>query len=302
MKSTILFVDDEPAIVRSLAAFFDNDANVLTAESGKQAIDVLKGNSVNVIVSDQRMPHMTGIEVLKRAQEISPNTTRILLTGYADLTATVGSINEGEVFRYINKPWDQDELKRTVMEAAEISTVTMESVKSKPEPASVRPDKPACILVIDDGRESYEAVKTMFNGFYSVFSASSVEEAMQILEQQPVSIILTELKVSSDDMTDFIKALKQHHPSILTLVQTNITDAHNIIELINRGRVYRLLLKPIRHQLLKLSIERAMKTIHSQHINPVIIQQQRVAKTSNKLDIAPSILLRLRARLLKGSE
>ena len=103
-KLNILFVDDEKQILIPLKAMFKKQYKVFTAVSGSDALNIIRSNLISIIVSDQRMPEMPGIELLKQVKEISPLTVRILLTGYADLNAVVESVNTGEIFRFIEKP------------------------------------------------------------------------------------------------------------------------------------------------------------------------------------------------------
>ena len=117
----MLFVDDERRVLTSMRAMFRRDYEVLLANSGQEAIDLLRDHAVDVIVSDQRMPGMTGVEVLKAVKRLAPNAMRILLTGYADLKAIEASINEGEVFRYLTKPCPSEELKEAIGLAADIA-------------------------------------------------------------------------------------------------------------------------------------------------------------------------------------
>jgi DNA-binding NtrC family response regulator len=113
-RGTLLFVDDEQRVLTSMRAMFRREYEVLLANSGAEALDVLRDHTVDVIVSDQRMPGMTGVEVLKAVKRLAPNAMRILLTGYADLKAIEASINEGEVFRYLTKPCPSDQLKNAI--------------------------------------------------------------------------------------------------------------------------------------------------------------------------------------------
>ncbi len=121
-RGTLLFVDDERRVLTSMRAMFRRDYEVLLANSGQEALDLLNDHTVDVIVSDQRMPGMSGVEVLKAVKQLAPNAMRILLTGYADLKAIEASINEGEVFRYLTKPCGGDELKEAIGLAAGIAT------------------------------------------------------------------------------------------------------------------------------------------------------------------------------------
>ncbi len=116
---TILFVDDEKSILKSLRRlFFDDDYHIITAESGKEALSMLAaGEKPTVIVSDQRMPEMGGAEFLAEARKILPESIRMVLTGYADINAAIDAVNLGGVYRYIMKPWNDDDLKLTIKEA-----------------------------------------------------------------------------------------------------------------------------------------------------------------------------------------
>ncbi|MCJ7602313.1 MAG: response regulator, partial [Desulfobulbaceae bacterium] len=116
---TILFVDDEKSILKALRRIFlDDNYHVLTAGNGQEALDLLNaGEKPAVIISDQRMPGMGGAEFLARAREILPESIRMVLTGYADINAAMEAINRGGIYRYILKPWDDEELRLAVRDA-----------------------------------------------------------------------------------------------------------------------------------------------------------------------------------------
>jgi len=118
-KFTILVVDDEPDITDSLHRTFRKEYRVVTANAGEQAVDVLGQTPVDLIISDQRMPGMTGDEVLKRASELQPEAVRILLTGYSDLESLVRCVNEASIYKYLSKPWEPEQLRLTVSRALE---------------------------------------------------------------------------------------------------------------------------------------------------------------------------------------
>lgn len=121
MNNTILFTDDEKNILNSLFRVFRKEGyNILTADNGKDGLELVKANKVSVVVSDHRMPGMDGVEFLSKVKAFSPGTIRFMLTGYADIDAVMGAINKGEVYRYITKPWNDDELKRAVADAVDI--------------------------------------------------------------------------------------------------------------------------------------------------------------------------------------
>jgi DNA-binding NtrC family response regulator len=115
----IMVVDDEPANLRLLERLFRHDYNVLTAESGEGALRLLGQHEVALLITDQRMPGMTGVELLERTSTIRPHMVRIILTGYTDVDALVEAINRGQVYKYVTKPWNNDELRLTVSRALE---------------------------------------------------------------------------------------------------------------------------------------------------------------------------------------
>lgn len=119
-RPRMLVVDDEPDNLDLLYRTFRRDFQVLRAASGKEALDVLaQEGEVAVIISDQRMPEMKGTEFLSKTVPQFPDTVRIILTGFTDVEDLVDAINAGQVYRYITKPWDPDELKQVVNRAVE---------------------------------------------------------------------------------------------------------------------------------------------------------------------------------------
>jgi response regulator RpfG family c-di-GMP phosphodiesterase len=117
MSYKILIVDDEAANLRVLERLFRRQYEIVGAVSGAEALELLRVHDIALIISDQRMPGMTGIEFLKRAAELRPHTVRIILTGYTDVNALVEAINSGIVYKYVTKPWINEDLQQTVNRA-----------------------------------------------------------------------------------------------------------------------------------------------------------------------------------------
>ena len=118
--ATLLFVDDEANILNSLKRLFlPLGYRILTSETGAEALALMETESVDLVISDMRMPHMSGAELLEQVRMKSPEAIRILLTGYADLTSTIAAINRGEIYRYISKPWDDNDIVLIVRDALE---------------------------------------------------------------------------------------------------------------------------------------------------------------------------------------
>lgn len=119
-KITVLYVDDEENNLISFKATFRLRYKVLTAISGATAIDIVKKNHIDIIITDQRMPEMTGVALLEEIIKINPEPMRILLTGYADMGAVVDAINKGKIYHYLSKPWSEAELDETIQRAYEV--------------------------------------------------------------------------------------------------------------------------------------------------------------------------------------
>jgi len=116
----ILCVDDEPNVLNALKRLFlDEDYTIITASSGPEGISILEKEHVQLVISDYRMPTMSGVEFLKEVYKRWPDTVRIVLSGYADASAIVGAINEGRIYKFIPKPWNDDELKVTISNSLE---------------------------------------------------------------------------------------------------------------------------------------------------------------------------------------
>ena len=115
---TLLLVDDEPNILTALQRALRRDGyRILASDDPHKALDILAGERVDVILSDQRMPGMSGVEFLRRAKETHPETMRIVLSGYTDLQFITDAINEGAIYKFLTKPWDDEQLREQIREA-----------------------------------------------------------------------------------------------------------------------------------------------------------------------------------------
>jgi putative two-component system response regulator len=130
---TVLFVDDEQNILNAVKRLFMSDTiDVLTASTALEGMELMKRNTVAVIVSDNMMPGMNGIAFLEWTKTVSPDSVRILMTGYADLHSAIESINRGEVFRFVTKPWNDTELSQIVLDSIDRYKI-VSSIKSADE-------------------------------------------------------------------------------------------------------------------------------------------------------------------------
>ncbi len=331
VRTRLLCVDDEQLVLSALTRLFRADCDVVTASSGEEALRLVREHDFHVVVSDQRMPGMKGVDLLRQIKDIAPQTMRILLTGYSDLGAIVDSVNDGEVFRYITKPWKNDALRYTVSLAARASIDSALDVQrvqqqapafagpanspaSSPSPSlypgsapnrvaasgavdaaegggvvvdllpasgsgtapqAVPPATPPLahtaplpsvgaatvdVLLIDSDPQCLEQLRQACNDGREVFRASSLEGALHALETHTsIGVIVSEVHIGNDDITQLLTTLKRHHPSIVTIVASGYSDANLIIKLINQGQIFRFVGKPCGTERLRETVQRAGK-------------------------------------------
>ena len=145
-RPRLLFVDDEQRVLNSMRIMFKRQFDLYLASHGAEALDIVRDKDIDVIIADHRMPKMTGVEVLSKVRTLSPRTVRILLTGYADLDAVEGSINDSEVFRFLTKPCAPKQLRETIELAAKLARQT-----SAPEPVeALSPEETLEIVMESD--------------------------------------------------------------------------------------------------------------------------------------------------------
>jgi len=256
-KGSVLCVDDEPNILRSLHWMLHKEFAVMTAPDGFTALEMLRKHDFDVIVSDQRMPGMIGSEFLREACKVAPRAMRVLLTGYSDMQAVLRSINEGEVFRFVNKPWKNEELTRTVADAALIAK-TQPVPPQSPAPESVDTGG-ECVLLIDDDPEMAATVGQLVSPQTRLSHATSLSEAVAILGSEPISVLVSDTRVGRMDTTPLLKVLKQRNPEIVSIVLTDDSDVDIVIKLINQGQVYRFIPKPVKPAFLKIMLASAVQ-------------------------------------------
>ena len=262
-KPKIAFIDDEPRILRSLKMHFRQSHDVFVTTDATELMKYVSEHDVQVVISDQRMPDKQGTEVLRDIKEASPNTIRILLTGYADLNAVIDSVNDGEIYRYITKPWQNDELKKIVNKATEIAQQTQDitqNMKQGDESQSfMNASSKRNILVLDDDESIYQEIKNQFKSTYTVSWASNLEQAAKLLQKKKFGVTITDATLNEENITPIVYALKNIQPDLMVLMLTEFKDAHMVIDLINKGQVYRCLPRPTNFSIMSISLDRAFE-------------------------------------------
>jgi serine/threonine-protein kinase len=302
-KPTLLLVDDEERILRSLHVLFSKNYTVRMTTDAHAALRILREERVHVIVSDQRMPMMLGADLLRQACEISPMTMRVLLTGYADLDASLACVNEGRVFRYLLKPWSSEEVKRVVAEAAIIAAESFNAIERMPvAQEDAQPAEQLRVLVIDNDEATVLAVTDILQNRAKVIWASNEQDAVNTLMQQDISVVVTDLTLGGKKISYLLKTMKQFNPSTQILVLTSTKDSPTLIKLINEAQIGHYLSKPLSRTLLVSNLEYLI-----QHFNllcrvPALQNRQQVVPISDPKEQAQSsglmgLLNRIRPRL-----
>jgi DNA-binding NtrC family response regulator len=257
-RATVVLVDDEERILRSLSLLLRSRYDVLATTDGAQVLAWVAQRPVHVVVSDQRMPQMSGVEVLRGVRSRSPRTMRVLLTGYADLAAVEASVNDGEIFRFLEKPWDATQLLATVEQAAQVALAEFAETAA-PAPVPLRPAANAAlrILVLDEDPASAPLVRASAPEPCDVVGATDVESALALLAEQPFAIVLAELRHSRDDAIGALKWLKREAPQTLAIACSGLRDGRLLIDLINQGQIFRFLPKPLSRELLRRALAAA---------------------------------------------
>jgi len=260
----ILFVDDEARIIKLLNMMFRTHYEVHTATSGEEALKILETHEIDILCADQRMPGMLGIELLAIARQRWPQTMRLLLTGYSDLVAMVGAINEGEVYRFINKPWAHDELKNTIASCAAIR-LAADLAFADAESRGIGENREASnakLLALDGLAADRKEVLDMFEQDYDVIGAATPEEAREIIRTQDIGVIVTDSDVGGEDIIEFLCTLKRENPFLTIVMLSTTADSETIIRLINQAHIYRFAMKPISPNVFRLAVSAAMREHH----------------------------------------
>lgn len=348
-RASLLFVDDERRVLNSMRAMFRRDYTVFLANSGPEALELLEKESIDVVVSDQRMPGMSGVDVLKAFKEHAPNAMRILLTGYADEQAITDSINEGEVFRYLTKPCPRESITEAIALAVEATALAVEATNGlsslaptvteletpelrhaedeqrrlavrQPAPAVVEQPVPALaselqcgdveLLLLSSDMKLIQGLVQAVNQAHVIHAVESIDEAVALLEKYPIGVLVTDMAVNADEIQGLTSDLKQLVPELVTVVASDHSDAHRMIELINGGQVFRFLLKPIKPKQTSIWIESAVVKYVQLVKNPELVARHVVQREidsafkrlGDQLLGVASRVMRFRDRVIQSSE
>lgn len=182
MERTLLLVDDEENITSALTRLLRRDGyRILRANSGREGLEVLARNQVGVIISDQRMPEMTGTEFLSKVRELYPDTIRIVLSGYTDLNSVTDAINRGAIYKFLTKPWEDDLLRENIDEAFRRYEMKIENARLSGELQAANKE----LARINSDLEQRVAEKTRQAGF----NLHALRVAQEVLDHLPLAVV-----------------------------------------------------------------------------------------------------------------
>lgn len=294
-KYSVLFVDDEKRILTALRSIFRREYDVYIATSGQEALDILAHQTINVIVSDQRMPNMLGNELLAKVHKLYPNTMRLLLTGFMDKEAIIKTINEGEIYRFINKPWRNDEIHSTIAEAALASEfeINIPAKSTEKEQAGNNKNTKKIggknvdngILMMGNNQVLRNQIRRLCRQHsINIYGTQSITQAVGVVSARPaIGVTIIELPVNSDEAMQTISLLKEKRPELISIVLTDETDAETAVELINSGQVFRYLAKPLNTDKLEKVLEQAFIRHNILKTNTNLQQRFKTKRSSRTL-------------------
>lgn len=300
----ILFVDDEERILRTLSLQFRRQYQVITESNPERVMARLQAEPVDIIVSDQRMPRMSGSQLLAQVQNAYPNSLRILLTGYSDLDAAVDALNSGGIFRYLTKPWNQQAMADTLAQAAEIVLHRRRFAQAPGAvPMAATAVKPVRMLLIDDDQENQLLSGEICQQLgVHLQTAVTLDAAVARLNEDEIDILLSDIRLGKDDLRPLLMTLAVAHPRLLSIVITPFQDTDLLLKLINQAQIFRYLPKPIRRGMLDRAIKAAVARVEEarQQPNAPSMRQAeapRAAEEQNRVSNFMGMLGRLRQRL-----
>jgi PAS domain S-box-containing protein len=204
-KHNLLFVDDEEDIISALYDTFADDYNIFKTTDPKEALEIAKKEDIALVISDQRMPEMTGSELLAEIYNAKPQTLRVLLTGYADINAAVDAINKGAIHKYAEKPWNDEELLDMVASLVQIYEESKEKLSVLSRVQGIIKNESSFKTIMNNIKEGVCAMSEGGDIHFANISALNILGYKSIDESQSKKIF----DIAESDFDDFKKEFKE---------------------------------------------------------------------------------------------
>lgn len=285
-KPRVLCVDDEPSVLRALTWLLKSRFEVSSTTDTQEGLSLLRKNAFEVVISDQRMPGMTGTEFLQRAKIESPNTMRLLLTGYSDYADILGSVNDSEVFRFINKPWDNQQLLETVNFAASVAQDAplpgAESATPLDDEDSLSGTGNEVVMLLDPDPAMERQLREALGDEVLLLWARDVTEAVGMLTRHKVAVLMAETAVGANPTLDLIRAVKRSLPEVVVLMLSAERDSVTIGRLINEGQIFRFIGKPVGPGYARRMVRSALAKHRDLLARPLYIARHAVQRSDDE--------------------
>lgn len=236
-KFPILYVDDEEHNLISFSATFRREYQIYTATNGNDALEIMRKNDIQLVITDQRMPEMTGIQLLEKLSPEFPHTIRMILTGFSDIEVIIEAINSGKVFRYITKPWDENELRMTIENAKQLFNLQTRNRSLMTELQQKVEEQDQTLKLFIRYVPEQVVKKTLKNSQESIFEGELRNVAVLFCDIRgftPRSEVLSPKEVVSflnEYYQMMTEVVKQHNGSVIQFVGDEIFAAFGALEL-----------------------------------------------------------------------
>ncbi len=236
-KFPILYVDDEAHNLTSFAATFRKDYKIHTTTNGNEALEIMRNNDIKLVITDQRMPEITGIQLLEKLSPEFPDSIRMILTGFSDIEVIIDAINNGRVFRYITKPWDENELRMTIENARQLFDLKARNKALVVELKQKVEEQDQTLKLFVRYVPEQVVKKTLENNQESVFEGELKNVAVLFCDIRgftPLSEVLEPKEVVSflnDYYQTMTEVVKQYNGSVIQFVGDEIFAAFGALEI-----------------------------------------------------------------------
>jgi len=256
-KLIVLYIDDENINLRAFKSTFRREFTVYTANSATEGLKILQSEKVDVVITDQRMPDTTGVELLKKIQELFPSIppSRLILSGFSKTQAIKDAYTKYNLFKFISKPWNKKNIRQVIYESIKAENYTPAENPILTE--NIKKEK-YNILYVDDEEINLRTFKNNFRRDFNVFKAISPKEGFKILEKNKIHVIVSDQRMPEMSGIEFLKKVKNSHPNIRLIILTGYTDYEPLKEAINNNTLWWYLNKPYEYENLKSIINKGI--------------------------------------------
>jgi DNA-binding NtrC family response regulator len=254
----LLLVSANGRVQRSLGVLW-REHEVLACTDPGAAVELAAARDVDAVLCDQRVPPALGIDLLIELREKHPRALRMLLTDRPDVRLLLEAVNDAEVFRVVDQPWDAAMVREAAQAAARAARqAPLFGGSALPPDEAEHIRRQNAVVVIDNDNISQQRLRDLLQAHYKMHFASSLDRALQFMEQHETGAIVCSTATGRGELVAALKVLKQAHPHIATVVLDTMRDTDRVVELINEAQVFRLLRQPFNPALCKPFVDAAL--------------------------------------------